>query len=130
MVLGLGLLQNYSEAEATHLGFEEPVLVLKIGISTRGYLRTLCLMFYVIFGVKFKYKIKQSDKIGKPYTGAGEEKPADPLHMHSTWRKWQDTPLDQGQVPKISRQSLPSSDKNPLLSPQTALPPRHQVFNI
>lgn len=72
MVLGLGLLQNYSEAEATHLGSEEPVLALKIGISTRGHLRTLCLMFYVIFGVKFKYKIKQSDKIGRPCTGGRE----------------------------------------------------------
>lgn len=69
MVFGLGLLQKYSEAEATHLGFEEPVLRLKIGIGIRGHMRTLCLMFYVIFGVKFKYKIEQRDKAGKPCRG-------------------------------------------------------------
>lgn len=85
VVLGLGLLQNYSEAEATHLGFEEPVLALKIGISTRGHLRTLCLMFYAIFGVKFRYKIEQNDKTGKPCTG--EEKPADLLGLYSAWKK-------------------------------------------
>lgn len=66
MVLGLGLLPMYSEAEVTHWSFEEPVLVLEIDISGRGHMRTLCLMFYVIFGVKFKYNIEQSDKTGKP----------------------------------------------------------------
>lgn len=85
MVFGLGLLQKYSEAEATPLAFEEPVLVLKIGISTRGHMRTLCLMFYVIFGVKFKYKIEQSDKTWKLFMG--KVRPADPLQLHSAWRK-------------------------------------------
>jgi hypothetical protein len=69
VVLGLGLLQMYGEAEGTRLGFEERALVLKIGISSRGHMRTLCLMFYVIFGDKFKYKIEQSDKTRKPRMG-------------------------------------------------------------
>lgn len=116
MVLGLGLLQNYSEGEATHLGFEEPVLALKIGISTRGHLRTLCLMFYVIFGVKFKYKIEQSDKTGKPCTG--EEKPADPLHLHSAWRKWQDTPWTRGKFQKSADRACPPPTRSHFVFPK------------
>lgn len=49
--------------------FEEPVFVLRIGISSRGHMRTYCLMFYVIFRVKLKYKIEQNDKARKPCMG-------------------------------------------------------------